>query len=51
MFDVNTIPVTERERITKTLAKWGITTDQETGKIDYIEDFELPEVKCERLLL
>ena len=51
MFDVNTIPVTERERITKTLAKWGIAIDQETGKIDYIEDFKLPEVKCESIHL
>ena len=51
MFDVNTIPVIERERITKTLAKWGIAIDQETGKIDYIEDFKLPEVKCESIHL
>lgn len=51
MFDVNTIPVTERERITKTLAKWGIAIDQETGKIDYIEDFKLPEVTCESIHL
>lgn len=51
MFDINTIPVTERERITNTLAKWGITTNQETGKIDYIEDFVLPEVKCESIHL
>ena len=46
MFDINTIPVTERERITKTLLKWGIATDQETGKIDYIEGTTIPEVKC-----
>ena len=46
MFDVNSIPVAERERITKTLLKWGISTDQETGKIDYIEGTTIPEVKC-----
>ena len=46
MFDVNTIPAAERERITKTLLKWGISIDQETGKIDYIEGTTIPEVKC-----
>ncbi|MBQ4048883.1 MAG: histidine phosphatase family protein [Clostridia bacterium] len=46
MFDVNAIPVLERERITKTLLKWGIATDQATGKIDYIEGTTIPEVKC-----
>lgn len=46
MFDVNTIPVTERERITNNLAKWGITIDQNTGKIAYIEGTSIPEVKC-----
>ena len=51
MFDVNTIPATERERITKTLLKWGISTDQETGKIDYIEGTTIPEVKCESIHL
>ena len=46
MFDVNTIPAAERERITKTLLKWGISIDQETGKIDYIEGTTIPEVIC-----
>lgn len=51
MFDVKTIPTHERERITKTLLKWGIATDQETGKIDYIEGTTIPEVKCESIHL
>ena len=51
MFDVNTIPVEERERITSNLLKWGITINQENGKIDYIEDFVLPEVKCSSIHL
>ncbi len=51
MFDVNTIPVAERERITNNLAKWGITIDQETGKIDYMEDVILPELKCNSIHL
>ncbi len=50
MFDVNTIPKEERERITNNLAKWGIVIDQETGKIDYI-DAVLPEVKCNSIHL
>ena len=51
MFDINTIPATERERITKTLLKWGISTDQKTGKIDYIEGTTIPKVKCESIHL
>ena len=51
MFDVNSIPRTERERITKTLLKWGIGIDQETGKIDYIEGTTIPEVKAESIHL
>jgi broad specificity phosphatase PhoE len=51
MFDVKTIPAHERERITKTLLKWGIAIDQETGKIDYIEGTTIPEVKCESIHL
>ena len=51
MFDINTIPVLERERITKTLLKWGISTNQKTGKIDYIEGTVIPEVKCESIYL
>lgn len=51
MFDVKTIPAAERERITKTLSKWGISTDQETGKIDYIEGTTIPNVKCESIYL
>lgn len=51
MFDVNTIPAAERERITNNLLKWGIAIDQETGKIDYIEGTVIPEVKCESIHL
>lgn len=51
MFDVNTIPVEERERITNNLLKWGISIDQETGKIDYIEGTTIPEIKCESIHL
>lgn len=51
MFDVNIIPVAERERITSNLLKWGISIDQETGKIDYIEGTTVPEVKCESIHL
>lgn len=51
MFDVKTIPAAERERITKTLLEWGISIDQETGKIDYIEGTTIPEVKCESIHL
>lgn len=51
MFDINTIPVAERERITRTLLKWGISTNQENGKIDYIEGTTIPEVKCESIHL
>ena len=46
MFDKNTIPQEEKDRITGNLAKWGITIDPDTGKIDYIEDAVLPEVRC-----
>ena len=51
MFDVTTIPAAEKERITRNLLKWGITIDQETGKIDYIEGTVIPEVKCESIHL
>lgn len=51
MFDINTIPAAERERITNNLLKWGISIDQETGKIDYIEGTTIPEVKCESIHL
>ena len=51
MFDVNIIPKAERERITNNLLKWGISIDQETGKIDYIEGSSMPEVKCASLYL
>lgn len=51
MFDVNTIPMSERVHITKNLLRWGITTDQVTGKIDYIEGTTIPEVKCESIHL
>lgn len=51
MFDANTIPAAEKERITRTLLKWGIAIDQETGKIDYIEGITIPEVKCQSIHL
>lgn len=51
MFDVSTIPAAEKERITKTLLKWGIAIDQQTGKIDYIEGTTIPEVKCRSIHL
>lgn len=46
MFDVNTIPMSERVHITKNLLRWGIAIDQQTGKIDYIDGTAIPEVKC-----
>ncbi len=46
MFDVNTIPKSERRHITKNLLRYGISIDQETGKIDYIPETTVPEVKC-----
>ena len=46
MFDINTVPKSEREHITRNLRKWGIAIDQQTGKIEYIPGFTLPEVKC-----
>ena len=51
MFDIKTIPTAEKARITKTLLKWGISTNQETGKIDYIDGSSIPEVKCESIHL
>ena len=51
MFDANSIPVAERERITKNLLRWGISIDQETGKIDYISNTPIPDVKCESIHL
>lgn len=51
MFDVSAIPAAERERITKTLLKWGISADQEAGKIDYIDGTTIPEVKCKSIHL
>lgn len=51
MFDINTIPAAEKERITNNLLKWGISIDPETGKIDYIEGTIIPEMKCESIHL
>lgn len=51
MFDVNTIPTEERERITNNLAKWGIVIDQDNGRISYIEDAVLPAMKCQSIHL
>lgn len=51
MFDINTIPAAEKERITRNLLKWGIAIDQQTGKIDYIDGTVIPEVKCQSIHL
>lgn len=51
MFDVNTIPQAEKDRITGNLLKWGIAIDQQTGKIDYIEGSVIPQVLCESIHL
>ena len=51
MFDVNTIPKAEKERITNNLLKWGIAIDQQTGLIDYMEGTVVPEMKCESIHL
>ena len=51
MFDVNTIPKSERNYITENLNRWGISIDQLTGKIDYIEGTTIPEVKCDSIYL
>jgi len=46
MFDIHTIPQSERAHITNHLLRYGIAVDQETGKIDYIPGTTVPEVKC-----
>ena len=51
MFDVNTIPKSEKGRITNNLLKWGIFTDQQTGKIDYIDGTTIPVMKCKSIYL
>ena len=51
MFDINTIPMSERVHITKNLLRYGIAIDQETGKIDYIPGTSVPEVRCESIHL
>lgn len=51
MFDINSIPTIEKARITKTLLKWGISINQKTGKIDYIEGSSIPPIKCESIHL
>ena len=51
MFNVNTIPVLEREWITKTLLKCDISIDQDMGKINYIEGTSILKVKCESIHL
>ena len=50
MFDISSIPVEEKERITQTLLKWGIVTNPEDGTIDYAEA-ELPAMKCASIYL
>lgn len=51
MFDINTIPKAERKRIADGLLKWGISIDEETGKIDYIVGTTGLEVKCKSIYL
>lgn len=51
MFNINTIPVSERIHITKKLLKYGIAIDQKTGRIDYILGTTVPEVRCEAIHL
>ena len=51
MFDANTIPAAERERITCTLAEWGISIHPQTGKIHYIPDASYPKINCQSLYL
>lgn len=51
MFDVNTIPMSERVHITKNLLRYGIAIDQETGKIDYIPGTTVPVIRFESLHL
>lgn len=51
MFDMNSIPNAEKERITSNLLKWGISIDQETGLIDYIDGTVIPEMKCDSIHL
>lgn len=46
MFDVNTLPMSERVHITQNLLRYGIDIDQQTGKIDYIPGTTVPELKC-----
>ena len=51
MFDINSIPMSERVHITKNLLRYGIVIDQETGKIDYIPGTTVPELRCESIHL
>jgi broad specificity phosphatase PhoE len=51
MFDVNSIPKSEKDHITGRLLKWGISIDQDTGKIDYIDGTLMPELKCRSIHL
>lgn len=51
MFDANTIPAAERERITCTLAEWGISIHPQTGKINYMPDASYPKINCQSLYL
>lgn len=46
MFDVNTLPMSERVHITQNLLRYGIDIDQQTGKIEYIPGTTVPELKC-----
>ena len=50
MFDVKKIPAEEKKRITDTMQKWGIVTNQDDGTIAYIKAV-LPEMKCESIHL
>ncbi len=50
MFSVSDIPAKEKKRITDTLLKWGIATNQDDGTIDYIKT-GIPEMKCKSIHL
>lgn len=50
MFDINTIPCTEKKRITDTLLKWGIAINQVNGTIDYVDTIA-PKLKCKSIHL
>lgn len=50
MFDLNSIPFAEIERIVSNLRRWGISVDIPTGMISY-DDTTLPVVNCKSIYL